>query len=151
MPTTQDPQEELRDYYLERYKRIKDERKTVLNTLIGLSGSCVVLSVTFFEKIAPHKRLIALVIVAWSLFGMAIFVSIYGLMKMIYQSQKYQRVLKRALDDDKESAELKRGRLRTPTNHGPTTIFQDPEYLAGISFGLECSPFAVFAIINLMG
>jgi hypothetical protein len=153
MPTNERPSEEqrkeLQDYYLERYKRIKDERRIILNTLIGLSGSCVVLSITFLEKIAPYKRLVALIVLAWCLFGLAILVSVFGLMKMIHQSQKFQRKLEHALNDPGYSGEELFGPIRFSAPRW-TQIYQAPEYLSGFAFGLGVLLIATFAIANLV-
>src|SRR5258708_4006450 len=88
-----DEREELRKFYADRYRRIKDERKVLLNTLIGLSGGAIVLSITFLDKIAPNKHLKGCVIAAWCLFGLTVLVSIVGLVRMIWRSQQYQRKL----------------------------------------------------------
>src|SRR3982074_1882971 len=87
-------QEALDDLYVERYKRVKDERKGLLTTLTGLSGGAVVLSITFLEKIAPHKHIRGLIIAAWCSLGLTILIRVFGSLGMIFRSQQYQRELR---------------------------------------------------------
>ena len=138
---------EIRTRYAERYKRIKDERKTILNTFIGLSGGCVVLSITFLDKIAPHKRVLPLVIVSWCLFGLALLVSINALITMVRRSQEYQRLLERILNGE-DSNDRFDGDLSGVSL--PISKHLAPEQLSGILFGLGILALAAFAITNLI-
>lgn len=140
----------LRDQYIERYRRIKDETRTILNTLIGLSGGSIVLSITFLDKLAPTRRFVALIIVAWFLFGLPILVSVYGLIKMIYQSQKFQRKLERILDDPDHSDEILFGPVLYTSAPPPRIISRAPQYLSGLSFAFGVLALAAFGVINLL-
>lgn len=144
----------LQEFYAERHKRIKDERKLFLNTLIGLSGGAIVLSITFLEKIAPGKHHLGLVIVAWCLLGVAILVSVFGLISMIWLSQRFQRELEEIIQrGDDESflvsllASPHRLKYRTLRTRSWLTL---PEYWAGCLFVLGILALAGFAIINLV-
>lgn len=151
-PQSASAQKEFWTLYLERYKRIKDERKTILNTLIGLSGSSIVLSITFLDKIAPHKRVLPLVVLAWCLFGLTLMVSINTLMTMIRRSQKLQRKLELLLRDmafgDGPLVDRMRPHFRSVTEPNPPDLA--PEQLSGILFGLGVFALGAFAIINLV-
>ncbi|MFY9622399.1 MAG: hypothetical protein WAM70_10740 [Pyrinomonadaceae bacterium] len=144
---------ELSELYAERHKRIKDERKFFLNTLIGLSGGALVLSVTFLEKIAPRRHYIGLVIAAWCLLGVAVLLSVFGLVLMIWLSQRFQRQLEKMLEKEDESAPPFRSvspqRLHR-SSYGPGPgCWTLPEYWAGFFFVLGILTLTVFAIINL--
>lgn len=95
--------QELWGYYSERHNRIKEERKFFLNTLIGLSGGAIVLSITFLEKIAPRRHHLGLVISAWCLLGVAVLVSVFGLVSMIWLSQRFQRELEEIIQKERRA------------------------------------------------
>jgi hypothetical protein len=135
----------LSDLYTDRYNRIKDERKLFLNTLIGLSGGTIVLSVTLLEKIAPKKYLIGFIIASWCLLGLAILVCILGLMSMIRRSQKFQKKIERNIRGEEEDPFLRFEPLVSSPR--PTHL---PESLSGGLFILGVLLLGVFAIINLV-
>jgi hypothetical protein len=147
-PLSESAKRKIRTLYSERYKRIKDERKTILNTFIGLSGGCVVLSITFLDKIAPHKRVLPLVIVAWCLFGLALLVSINALIVMIRRSQKFQRELQEILQNIPVDKTIDISNFEADTESPPS--FLSPELFSGILFGLGVLALAAFAITNLV-
>jgi len=140
---------ELRRLYTDRYKRIKDERKIFVNTLIGLSGGAIVLSITFLEKIAPKKYLIGLVIVAWCLLGLSLLGGVFRLVWMIWRSQQFQRKLDRLLRTE-NVAFSEHSHIFDPYYRGSGDMSGCPEVLVGCFFVFGVLALAAFAIVNLV-
>jgi hypothetical protein len=129
--------------YTERYKRIKDERKLFLNTIIGLSGGTIVLSVTLLEKIAPKRLHLWLVIAAWVSLGLAILVGVFFLVEMIRRSLRMQKLLERELQ----------GGIPAPCYFPIRASYQRSslsESITGFFFVLGILLLGAFAITNLI-
>jgi uncharacterized membrane protein len=85
---------ELGEALLERHKRIREERRILLTTFIGLSGGAIVLSSTLLEKIAPKRVSIWLVILAWCFLAMSLLGGLLILITMTARSISHQGYLK---------------------------------------------------------
>lgn len=83
---------------LERYQRIRDERRGLIKMLMGFSGSAIILSITFLDKLAPQKRGLPLVVLAWLAFAGALLLGIATLVHFTRISTQYQRQLVEQFD-----------------------------------------------------
>ena len=94
----------------------------------------------------PKKHLPGLLIAAWCLLGLAILISITGLMLMIWLSLQFQRELRRALkEEDAADAGMV---LYTPGYYYHR--FSSTEYFSGVLFILGVLLLAAFAIVNVL-
>ena len=82
--------QEERQVLYERHDRIKKELRSTLTIVIGASGTVITLSLTLFEKIAPHKLYPELLAASWVSFGLAALVALGVLMSMTMKSIKHQ-------------------------------------------------------------
>ncbi len=84
---------ELAQYLLERHKQIKQERRALFTSLLGLSGGAIVLSMTMLNVLAPQKTGIWAIVTAWIFFALALLHSLYCMYRMTQLSMLYQEVL----------------------------------------------------------
>jgi hypothetical protein len=146
--TSRNRDHELKETILERHKRIKDERKLFFNSIIGLSGGAIILSVTLLEKIAPKKLFIWLIVTAWCLLALALITGVYSLVSMIRRSLKFQSKLERKFQGE-ESGELSfLGDSYLAITSKPLWHFT--ELVAGYIFLLGILFLGAFAILNLL-
>ena len=124
-------------------------RRAYLTTIIGLSGTALILSLTLLDKIAPQKTSIWLVIVAWGLLTLTIITAIIILLIGFNKDVVHQKEF--------ESYNSNKGRLRkTPLS--PIEVISTPsarsiigEVIAACFFIPGLIALAIFAGLNLMG
>ena len=85
---------ESRELLRERHERIRRELRTSLQTMLGISGGAVGISLTFLEKIAPKRHVLWLLAVSWGFLGITLLLSLSVLIGMTFRSIKYQDELK---------------------------------------------------------
>lgn len=141
------PTTEERQIFRERHDRIKSERRDILKTIMGLSGSAIVLSVTLLRFIAPNAHQFWLLGCAWILLECAVLFSVYYLVEMTKRSVIYQLEVKDAFEGKLVTAEIKEpGHLLTT----PIYSCLREELIAGSFFVLGTVCLGVFAVINLI-
>jgi hypothetical protein len=144
--------DELRSLLLERHNRIKQERRAILNTLIGLSGGAIVLSMSLLKDIAPHKISVWIVITAWAFFALAVLYGLGSLVLMTMNSIKYQKRLEREFSTGYISLacdhEYQAYLMTTPSRTLAGPIYA--EITTGGLFLLGTVFLGIFAVINLI-
>jgi hypothetical protein len=157
----QDSVDGEREYFAilrERHERIKQERRSILTTLIGLSGGAIVLSASLLEKIAALKVALWLLVSSWSLFGMSVIAALLGLAAMTRQSMRYQRLLEQRLVNPRRTSDRLLFWRSSVKWREESSDFLAPskrasglfvELAAGVLFVAGAILLGVFAILNL--
>jgi hypothetical protein len=105
MPKEQRPYEELDEDAVrqlrERHENIKANLRKNLATLITLSSGAFATSVALFERIAPKRLYLWIVVVAWLAFGLTILTAIAVLAHMTKKSMRHQNALKELYKEGK--------------------------------------------------
>ena len=144
----------------ERHERIKQERRSILTTLISLSGGAIVLSASLLEKIASLRAAMWLLVLSWSLLGLSVIAALLGIAAMTRQSMKYQGMLEQNLFSGSGSRflfrvpstvrvgeGLRRAMFNMDSKRGRDGIYL--ELAAGCLFVAGAILLGVFAVLNL--
>ena len=136
---------------LDRYQRIREERKYIIRLFMGLSGGAIVLSITFLDNLAPNKAGLALLFGSWMAFSLAALIGLIALVLFNRVSIAYQLELHRQFLEGRlmpESPVLS-GNYIGETS-GSTFRYKWVEVTVGVLFLLGAMLLAAFAVMNLL-
>lgn len=136
---------------LDRYHRIREERKAIIKLVVGLSGSAIVLSITFLDKLAPKKSALALLFASWGVLAVSALIGIVALVLFTRISIAYQMELHRQFYEGKlmPNSPVLQGNYFGETSGSPFR-YRWVEFLVGVLFLLGALLLGIFAVINLL-
>lgn len=156
MPKETSPYEELDDEAVrllrERHENIKANLRKNLATLITLSSGAFATSLALFEKIAPKRLYLWIVVIAWLAFGLTILTAIAVLAHMTKKSMRHQNELKQLYKEGKMyffhfPGATPGGKWLVMTEGFPG---EAGTHVANILFTIGAVSIGFFAILNLL-
>jgi hypothetical protein len=75
------------------YEKVREQRRSILALLVGLSGGSIALSITFLHDIASARKGLWLIVVAWMLLALGGGAALLSLVALNYRSMRYQQRL----------------------------------------------------------
>jgi hypothetical protein len=127
----------------ERHKEIKEARRNFANTILGLSGGAIVLSITFLDRIAPGRHWLTLLFIAWFFFALSAAACLLELWQLVKLSVIHQlNIMERYLRNPAEASNLL---------HQNSQFISPIHFYALILFGCGIIFFATFAVRNAVG
>lgn len=129
---------------VQHHQRTRDERKSLIQLVMGFCGSAIVLSVAFLEDLAPSRLAGSMIFIAWSLFGLSLLVGLLTLLRMLGASIAFQRSQRRKATADPVQFE----REPWPTSASLEQMLGADGVMVVLAV-LGAVALGVFAVINL--
>lgn len=126
-----------------RHKDIKDARKSFINTILGLSGGSIILSITFLKDMAPNRLWLPALFVAWFFFMLSVATCLFELWQLVRVSIVYQlNIVERYLTKQLEAKNML---------HRNSQLISPFHFYALVFFGCGAIALAIFALRNALG